>query len=215
MLDLYFIRHAQSERNLESHLIGGRSENSPLSLRGIEQAKLLAERLSTEGIYFDRVYTSPAKRAYDTARIVCIKLNFPLGELKQDERLHELSQGDWEGQPRKEYHSPETIELMSEDPLNFTPPNGESQKMVEERMYSIIEQLQGKDERIALFGHGLAIRCLVRRILESNPAHTYKMVTDNTSITRIGYTKRGWHLLCTNDSAHLPVAERTQSSYLV
>lgn len=215
MLDLYFIRHAQSERNLASHLIGGRSEDSPLSPQGVEQAKLLAERLATEGISFDRIYTSPARRAHDTARIVCIRLDYSLDKIFQDERLHELSQGDWEGQPRKDYHLPEVLAMMDADPFNFTPPNGESQKMVEERMYSIIEQLQGRDKRIALFGHGLAIRCLVRRILESNPAHTYKMTTDNTSITRIGHTKRGWHLLCANDSAHLPATERTQSSYLV
>ena len=52
MLDLYFIRHAESLMNNKGHLIGGRSNETPLSERGIYQANLLGQRLKHLGIVF-------------------------------------------------------------------------------------------------------------------------------------------------------------------
>ena len=70
MLEIYFIRHAECEMNLLVHLIGGRSNDSPLSSLGACQAHLLGSRFKHEGLKFDYVYCSPAIRTVSTASIV-------------------------------------------------------------------------------------------------------------------------------------------------
>ena len=48
ILRLTFIRHAQSEMNLKTHLVCGRSNHSPLTEKGRQQALLAADRLALQ-----------------------------------------------------------------------------------------------------------------------------------------------------------------------
>ena len=100
MLDIYLFRHAESESNRNSHLIGGRSNHAPLSQLGKFQALWLGERLRNEEVRFDQVYSSTALRTEQTANIVCEKIGYPLENILYSEKLLELDQGDWQGQPR-------------------------------------------------------------------------------------------------------------------
>jgi broad specificity phosphatase PhoE len=61
------------------------------------------------------------------------------------------------------------------------------------------------DVHVAVFGHGVAIKCLLRGIMEFSANITWKIALDNTSITELGFDHRGWHLLRVNDVAHLHV----------
>ncbi len=63
--------------------------------------------------------------------------------------------------------------------------------------------LTGNNLCIAVFGHGMAIKCLLRGIMDFDNGLTYKIRLDNTSITRLKYDKNGWHIECVNDAAHL------------
>ncbi|MFH1065275.1 MAG: histidine phosphatase family protein [Nanoarchaeota archaeon] len=138
-LDIYFIRHAESELNNSPNIIQGRNNNVKLSERGsLIQAPKLAERLIIEGVKFDAVYSSTADRAYETARIVCEKTGTqqPIIRLEQ---LVEQNHGDWEGEIRNRIYTPEIVKIFKEDRYNFCPPNGESMKMVEERMYDFVK----------------------------------------------------------------------------
>lgn len=210
MLDVYLIRHAESKSNLDHHLIGGRSNETPLSPLGGFQALWLGERLRNENIKFDQIYSSTAVRTQQTAKIVCDRISYPLENIISSEKLLELDQGEWQGQSRDKIYTSETLAKINKDNWNFTPPHGESQRNVEERMYSWVEEnlltqyQTGKTNlTTAIFTHGLAIKCLLRGILGSNPAMTYKIVLDNTSITKVSYSNTGWHLVKINDAAHL------------
>ncbi|MBI4441237.1 histidine phosphatase family protein [Candidatus Woesearchaeota archaeon] len=205
MLELYLIRHAESEMNVNAHLIGGRSHDTPLSEAGVMQAGLLGKRL--QGLQFHEVYSSPAVRTKQTSEIVCSALGYPLEKIVYAEELHELSQGDWEGKPRSEIYTPETLVHINSNNWDFRPPNGDSQRDVEERMYRFIEKSflvrsQG-DLVIGVFTHGLAIKCFLRRVMDFTPKITYKIEIDNTSVTRLRYTEHGWHPVSINDAAHL------------
>ena len=126
MLDIFFIRHAESVGNVNNHLIGGRSDHLLLTPRGEEQAQLLGHRLHKEGIRFDKIYSSVAIRAKETARIACAQIpdfNLPI---HFDERLVESSQGEWEGQLRQEIFTPEVRKSIAENPQHFKAPGGES-----------------------------------------------------------------------------------------
>lgn len=65
-MKLYFVRHGQTDWNIQNRLQG--SADIPLNNTGIQQAHILADKLSTTCI--DVIISSPLKRALDTARII-------------------------------------------------------------------------------------------------------------------------------------------------
>ncbi|MCB9639367.1 MAG: histidine phosphatase family protein [Myxococcales bacterium] len=214
MLDLYLIRHGESQANVEiAHRVGGSSPESPLTKRGEKQARRVGHRLVSEGLSFDRVFSSTAVRAVETARLITHELGYAFEDVQQIPTLGEIHMGSWEGQPREKIYQPHILAQIKEDPWGFAPPGGESQRDVEMRMLSWVEETllpgwQDQDRRVLIVGHGLAIRCLLRGILEFSPAHTYKAILDNTGICQLKYTTRGWQLIRFNDSAHLLTQEK-------
>ena len=209
MLDLYFIRHAECERNNEPHLIGGRCINSPLSSLGREQGRLLGRRLLQQGVLFDKVYSSTALRCKETALDVGEHLGYSFADIISLDQLLELDQGQWEGQPRVQVYTPEMLAVINADNWEFTPPGGESQRTVEERMLQFVTNellpLDQKDKTItcAIFTHGVAMKCLLRGIMEFTPKITYRVWVDNTGIIRLHYRDDKWYIMSVNNTAHL------------
>lgn len=75
VLNIYLARHGQDEDNAAGILNGHR--DNPLTLKGIEQAEGLAAHIKEVGIYFDAVYASPLRRAFQTAEIIATCVNAP------------------------------------------------------------------------------------------------------------------------------------------
>ena len=200
--------------------VGGRATSSPLTNLGIEQAtrlgSFLRDTLTEEEIKMARFYSSTAVRAADTVKIVMEHLGRSFEtDCIQSEQLLELDMGEFAGQPRSLVYNEETLKIIHKDIINFRPPGGESQRDVEARMISyILEQIAHGDTPTVNFvsTHGLAIKCVLRHILDSSPTMTRKIITDNTSMTEIVYTPEhtttnrdhaGWQLLRVNDTSHL------------
>lgn len=207
MLDIYLIRHAESTGNVQSHIVGGRSNHLLLTEKGEKQAIVLGKWLAKKGIFFDRVFASVAIRAKETARLVCQEINLPTAEIYIEEDLVELCQGDWTGRLREEVYTEAALKAIQDDPWNFKAPGGESQKEVEERVYDWFEMnilpLFEQNLKIAIFSHGVAIKCLFRKIAGANPAITYRLAIENTSVTQYLFDERGWHVRRLNDFGHL------------
>ena len=89
-MELYIVRHGQTVWNKERKLQG--STDIMLNEEGIRLAKLTGEGL--KNIFFDKIYSSPLKRAYDTACYIRGDRNIPI---VKDERIRELCFGDLEG----------------------------------------------------------------------------------------------------------------------
>ena len=85
---LYIIRHGQTEMN-SRHALQGRSDFA-LNEVGLAQAREAAEKL--RGVRFDRVYSSPLRRAVQTSELLA-----PDAEIVIDERLIEMDYGPYEG----------------------------------------------------------------------------------------------------------------------
>lgn len=207
MLNLYLIRHAESELNNTTHIICWRSNHVLLSEKWKLQAKLLWQRLQKEKVNFDEVYSSTAIRAIKTAEIVWEQIkNFPKNIITLDNFL-ELDQWEYEGRIRADIYTEELFKKINEDNWNFTPPGWESQKMAEERMLNWINinLIPRYEENItvAIFGHWYAIKCLMRWIMDFAPRMSYHSFIDNTSITKLRYDKRGWFLASFGDAGHL------------
>jgi len=79
MLNIYLVRHGQDHDNERGLLNGHRDE--PLTDLGLKQAKELAFYIKEHGLTFDKVYSSPLKRAYVTALQITEALNLPTPEI--------------------------------------------------------------------------------------------------------------------------------------
>jgi len=208
MIDFYFIRHAESEMNCTPHIIGGRSNSTPLSEKGLKQCCYLARSLERYAGKFDEVYSSTALRAIQTCKET-LKFKEVLfdGEIILTDEILELDQGDWEGELRSEIYTPEVLMQIDSDPLNFKAPNGESKKDVEDRMtkwlLNTFSHREGENIKVAVFTHGFSIKCLLRGLLNFNPCLIYNLTTNNASITRIRYIDDSFNLYSYNESQHL------------
>lgn len=121
--------------------------------------------------------------------------------------MQELSQGEWEGKLRSEIYTPEQLAEINSNQSLFTPPNGESQKEVEERMFGfILSEILSKhiEGNFLIVGHGIAFKCLLRGILGISSQMAYKLTIDNVSLTRLRYdSEKGWFLDYLNKTTSL------------
>ena len=204
--------------------IGGRSNASPLTPLGLAQAAALGARLAkgsgTTTPLFACIHSSTAVRAVGTAAAVAAATGLDPSSIIQSPDLLELDMGAWEGGDRAACYNAETLTAIDADPTGWAPPGGgESQAGVEERMAayvasSILPSLVPGGPPGVLVGHGLAIKCLLRRILGADPAvfAARNVRLDNTGITEVGLSGNGgwsgavrrdaWHVLRVNDAAH-------------
>lgn len=208
MLKIYLIRHAESEGNVNHHLIGGQSNHYPLTARGESQARRLGARFLQEQLSFEQIYSSTAVRTQQTCSITCAHLlNSPPPSL--DERLLELSQGEWEGKVRTDMYTAERLAVVRSDPFEFKPPGGESQREVETRMYDWLSQVSDMYDdtsisvNIAAFSHGFAIKTLIRSLLEASPMMPYQTNIHNTSLTVLYRDSGTWFIERVNDFQHI------------
>ena len=103
---IYIVRHGQTDWNLKG-IYQGRID-VPLNKTGIEQAKETKQEIA--GITFDKVFSSPLKRAYETALIICDN------PIIKDERIAERSNGELEGKLKVKYK--DAIDFNNEDETN-------------------------------------------------------------------------------------------------
>lgn len=191
-IELYLVRHAESEMNLiQDGVIGGRSNWAELTPKGITQAKNLGKYFLENNLSFDKVYSSPAIRAQQTARYCLEEMKELRKPIELDEQILELSQGDWEGKNRDSiYQRPNISKMLEQDNWRLVPGDniyGESQKMVADRMKYWIERIADKhrEGKILAFTHGTAIKVCMAEIFKYEKSTAYKIPIDNTSITHL------------------------------
>jgi probable phosphoglycerate mutase len=95
---VYFVRHGQSQSNLDGVIAGW--TDTPLTALGIQQAQQEAELIKTQDITFDYIVSSPLSRALDTAFIIADVIGYPRNEIVTLDDLRERNCGDFEGRPR-------------------------------------------------------------------------------------------------------------------
>ena len=93
---LYVIRHGETDWNREKRFQG--QTDIPLNDLGRTQARTNGETLSRLGVGFDAhvFISSPLSRAAETMRIARAAMGLPAGNFTFDDRLKEVSYGDWE-----------------------------------------------------------------------------------------------------------------------
>ena len=135
MLTLVLTRHGSTPRSdPEQHL--GQHLDLPLSDAGRAAAASLGARLA--GIRFDRIVTSPLRRARETAALVV-----PGREVEADVRLLEMDYGRWEGLTYAEIEATDgpARRRWEDDPAGLPCPGGESGAQVATRVSAFLDQL--------------------------------------------------------------------------
>ena len=92
-MEVFFLRHGQTEWN-RLRRIQGSTEWTDLSDDGVHDAEMARDGLLARGLSFDRLYSSPYRRAFHTAQIIGEGLGI---EPVIDPRLREMSFGPYEG----------------------------------------------------------------------------------------------------------------------
>ena len=174
-MKIYLIRHGQSEANL-NNLTQGQLD-SPLTEKGIEQAKAIANRLKNEN--FDLAYSSDLQRASKTAEeILKFHQNIKLNKIKE---LREMSKGKYEGRERKYFY--EELEKQGLLYCHFRPEGGENYLDCLPKIAEFYNNLP--DKNILIVAHGGSIICSILNLLNI-PIEKYRQYqTNNTSLTII------------------------------
>ncbi|NNE32169.1 MAG: histidine phosphatase family protein [Winogradskyella sp.] len=86
MKSIILVRHGKSswEHNVSD-------DKRPLKSRGKNDAKLVVKEFMKHNISFDRIYSSPAKRAFSTCKIFCKALGYNKKDVKVIDNLYDFS----------------------------------------------------------------------------------------------------------------------------
>jgi probable phosphoglycerate mutase len=156
---IYLCRHGQTEWN-RAHRLQGQME-SDLTPLGRAQAgamgDLLYDLVPRDADQPWRIVASPLRRARDTAGIIGAKLGLPV---EFDDRLMELTIGDWEGRLRSEL-AREHPQAFASREWFFAAPGGETYDQVMARVSEwLSEQAAEPERRLIVVSHGIAGRLL-------------------------------------------------------
>ncbi len=195
--EVLLIRHGRS-----ADVVPGSAESldPPLHGEGVEQARLLDERLAGKRI--DAVYSSHLARARQTAA--------PLAARRESsvtifEDLEEVRLGDWakgEFRRRVATRDPEWLEWTKRRTWDGVP-GAEGDAAFRERVSTVVDSLAERHRggTIAVVVHGGVIGTYLAHALTM--PYSLWMSCENTSISVVRIGADGVHVITVNDTHHL------------
>lgn len=166
---LILARHGETDSNRDRLALG--REDVPLNERGRLQAQALARSLSRQPIV--AIYSSPLRRALDTARVAADAIGL---DVVVDEGLIEMDVGEIEGATfevmRKRYG--ELLRRWFSQEVGDVPmPGGESLRDVQDRAWAAIQRIREShpDDTVLAVTHNFVILTLLCRVLGLSLTH--------------------------------------------
>ncbi len=196
--NLYLLRHAQSEYN-EKGIFQGRLD-SDLTPLGFVQARLVAQELADKNI--EIIYSSPQRRAYKTALVVGDLLGL---DVLVDERIREMSFGDYEG---KHFwtlmeEEGELLRAWLSNPLKNPLPTQEDMESFKNRVESFLKYIsEEKYREILIVAHGGTLHAITCLALGLGLENLWNIHMDNTGITHLRYSHGKFELMHLNRLCH-------------
>ena len=164
---LYLVRHGESLGNVNKRYCG--ITDIELSLNGKEQAKIAASNL--EDLKVLNIYTSPLKRACETAKIISEEINVNLSIV---DCLKEVNFGIFENMTWEEMLNDykEETDKWIEQGIKYTFPKGESYDDVINRIAKFMDNVEDDSVIVSHFGVIQSI-LLYYKIADSNNLWNY------------------------------------------
>ena len=204
MLEIYFVRHGETEWNQKGMLQG--KKNSPLTEEGKGQAAKLREAL--KDVKFDGIYSSPMGRASLTAEII-------KGDREQAmftvPELREMSFGNMEGRKKKEFEKlyPEQYNNLWNNALEYDPSafNGETFQEVDDRVMEALGHLVNahpEGGRILVVSHGMTLKNIFTHVWGHGLDKYWEdPVPQNTSLSIVSYSNGKYRMEDFSNTDHL------------
>ena len=195
-MEIYIIRHGTTPWNEKKKLQG--SVDKELNEAGRMLARKTAEGLRE--IHFDKIYSSPLKRALETAQIIGEGREIPL---ITDERLKEIDFGDYEGQNGMELQKDESqfFRFFFSEPEKYRA-SGDGEELEElcERtkqfMEEVIEPQKEQLERIMIVGHGAMNKSIMCHVLQHGIEQFWSGgLQSNCGVIVVRLDQEGYHLI--------------------
>jgi probable phosphoglycerate mutase len=203
---LLIIRHGETAFNRDRVM---QPAETPLSDRGKEQAILLAQRLSTEGI--TRILSSDLPRAAMTAQALSGQIDV---ELEFEPLLQERDFGHLRGQTFVE------LEAQDIDPFaeHYEPEGGETWQEFDQRVsraWSRIQSALPASGTLAVVTHGLVCSALLHNHLESGPhvTNTGRLYPFRNASFTLVEPAPPWQVKLLNCAGHLKALGEQTSIY--
>ncbi len=195
---LTLVRHGETRWNKEKRIQG--ISDIELSDLGVAQADRLSQALQNEE--FDRIVTSPLKRAYDTARAISRYHDVPI---TVEEDLRELNAGEFEGLsfPDIKDRYPDFLDRWMVDHASVRMPRGESLQDVQNRAWPVVQWVTHTARNALVVTHSfviIAILCKVQNLDLSQPNQARISVASRTCLEIENGTGR---MIIFNDLDHL------------
>lgn len=178
MKKIYFVRHGESQWNVEDKICG--CTDSPLTDKGRAQAVETGKKILEQGIKADVIIYSPLLRAKDTALHISEVTGIPAIE---EPRLIEQNFGKWEGtSPR---NSEEFLTAKKQFVSDFE--GGESMLRLAQRIYNLLDDLKADDKTYILVAHN-GIARVVKSYFENMTNDEYAAFgVQNCSVTEFTF----------------------------
>ncbi|MBI2885658.1 MAG: histidine phosphatase family protein [Chloroflexi bacterium] len=196
---VYLIRHGETDWNAE-HRAQGHTDVE-LNEVGRRQAAALAQALQDAPLR--AVYSSPLKRALETAQMVAASHGLPV-ETQQD--LKELDQGELEGlvpEEMRRRHG-EVLRRWNAGDTSVRLPGGESMEQVQERAWAAVWGICARhpEQTVAIIGHNLANLAIICRAVgvQLSAFRRLRQATGSLSVLEVGPERST--LLRFNDICH-------------
>jgi len=197
MPTILLFRHGETQWN-RSHRIQGQTDApSPLTLKGVEQAKAygrdLARTLGPD-IGQWKVIGSPLARCVQSLSALCDEAGIDFDTIHYDDRLKEVCCGRYSGKLRSEVElvDPDLFKGKGENSWYFRCPEGETLADMALRLGQWLSELK-PGERIIVVTHGVAGKVLrglysgepmAQALAEDSPQDAYFVMSQGKVIRR-------------------------------
>jgi len=181
MLELTLVRHGETDANRKNAFLGWTDPD--LNQTGIRQAYLIKNKLADQPL--NAVFTSPLKRAFQTAQII----NRPHGlEIRTLEALKERNFGIWDNLTladiQKSYPAQAENWLTQAD---YPIPDGENAERFHGRIERFLDELlqNYSSGRILIVCHGGCVRIMLASLLGLKKEDCWRFKVDTGSIAKV------------------------------
>ncbi len=200
---LYLVRHGATDANLRRpYVLQGRRMDLPLNETGRRQADCVRELFERKTIA--AVYSSPLRRAFDTAFAVAEPHRL---DVRVVEALIEADVGKWEGmsweQIRREF--PQACEDFQRDQSRYPYLDGESYLDVAERAVPALNELMDRHpgRTVVAVAHNVVIRACAATYLKMPLTHAKDIIQNNGGVSILRRENGRTDLITLNSVLHI------------
>jgi broad specificity phosphatase PhoE len=199
MAKLILARHGETEWNVEKVFRGRADVN--LNEVGIKQAELLGKHLGNWEL--EAIYSSPVKRALDTANIVARYMEVAVCIA---EGLTDFDFGEWQSLSEQEVKRlyPAILNDWQSSPHKVRMPGGENLDDVKKRTAEVVDEVLSRHHgNVLLVSHRVVLKVLICSLLGLDNSHFWNISQDVCGLTIFDYVDGRFVLTKHNDTSHL------------